>query len=243
MILGVIPARGGSKGLAGKHTKLLCGKPVIGYTIEAAKRATMLDRIVVSTEDAGIAEASRRFGVEVINRPQELSTDEANIDGALKHAVTAIEKIGVQTKIIVWLQANVPIREKGIIDAVVEKLINSDADSVMTVSEVGWPLEKASKIVGGYIENYWGVSPKGPRRQDYQNAYISNGAVYAMHRDVLMRDQGPDEPYDYFLGKKILPYILSQFEQGIEIDYPDEFLLCEMFLQRKAQERIVEKVR
>ena len=233
MILGVIPARGGSKGLPKKNTKLLAGKPVIGYTIEAALAAKMLDLVVVSTEDKGIVEVSRKFGAKVINRPVELATDTINIDGALKHAVASIEKEGKNVSVVVWMQANVPIRKAGVIDAVIRKLIDSNADSAMTMSAVGWPLEKASKFVNGYVENYWGKSPMLPRRQDYECAYIANGSVYAIKRDVLMHDQGPDDPYDYFFGKKIIPYILPDFEQGIEIDYPDEFLLCEMFLNKK----------
>ncbi len=234
MILGVIPARGGSKGLPGKHTKLLAGKAMIGYTIEAARNAKMLDRVLVSTDDTEITDAARSFGVEVINRPIEFATDEANIDGALKHAVTTAEKDGKQVEIIVWMQANVPIRGEGIIDEVVNKLINSDADSVITVSCVGWPLEKASKIVGGIIEPYWpGLPLKGARRQDYNDAYINNGAVCAMRRAALMRYQSPEDSCDYFFGEKRLPCILEKYEEGIEIDTPDEFVLCEMFLQRR----------
>ena len=103
MILCVIPARGGSKGLPRKNIMPLLEKPLIGYTIEAAKTERILDRIVVSTEDPEIAKISKTFGVQVIDRPKDMSKDESNIDEALKHAVNMIEKEGKSVDIVVWL--------------------------------------------------------------------------------------------------------------------------------------------
>ena len=232
MILGVIPARGGSKGLPGKHIKLLEGKPVIGYTIEAALAAKKLDKVVVSTEDSFIARVAEDFRAQVIKRPADLATDSANIDGALRHAVETVEKSGSKVDIVVWLQANLPIRKDGDIDAVIKKIIDSRADSVISVSAVGWPLEKAYSINKGMIRPYWGKWAKLPRRQDYRDAYISNGAIYAIKRGCLMRKPGKNDGYDYFFGKKRLAYLMEGFFYGIEIDDAQDFMLCEMFLKQ-----------
>lgn len=236
MILGVIPARGGSKSVPKKNSRLLLGKPVIGYTIEAAKDSKFIDRLVVSTEDSDIADVSKSFGVEVIKRPAEFATDTSNIDGALKHAVNFIEKQGQAVDLVVWMQANVPVREPGMIDKVIGELLDSDADSIMRMSSVGWPVEKASKIVNGYIQPYWSKAAKHPRRQDYKQAYVSNGAVYVMQRNSLMRRRKADEPFDYFFGKKRLAYILTKRRDAIEIDEEHDFLLNEMFLERMKKQ-------
>lgn len=233
MILGVIPARGGSKGLPNKHTKLLLGKPVIGYTIEIAQKSKKLDRLVVSTEDSGIATVSRKFGVEVIKRPLDLAQDKSNIDGALKHTVETVEKEGKKVDVVVWMQANFPLREEGEIDAVIGKIIKTCADSVITVSAVDWPLERAYRLTEDRITRYYEKITQHPRRQDYQTAYISNGAVYAIRRHVLMQEPEANAPYDYFFGESRIAYVQNQFEYGIEIDDEKDFLIVEMFLQRQ----------
>jgi N-acylneuraminate cytidylyltransferase len=233
MILGVIPARGGSKGLPKKNIKLLLGKPVVGYTIEIAQKSKKLDRLVVSTEDPEIVAVSRRFGVEVVKRPSGLAKDSSNIDGALKHTVETVEKEGKNVEIVVWLQANVPIRGEDVVDKVIDKLINTGADSVKTMSPVRWPLEKACKIIDNCIVPYWGTWAKNPRRQDCPEAYIPDGAVYAIKRNVLMQVSKPGDSFDYFFGKSRVAYVQTKFEHGIEIDDEEEFVLAEMFLERQ----------
>ena len=233
MILGIIPARGGSKGLPGKNIRLLAGRPMIAYTIEAAMESGCFDRLVVSTDCNEIAAAGREYGVEIIMRPAEYATDIAPIDLALKHAVEVIEKDGGIVQTVVWLQPNVPIREATHIHDVIARLEASDADSVITVSAVGWPIEKACRIEKGELKPYFGKAPKYAGRQDYTPAYVSNGSIYAMKRDVLMCDKKPEEGFDYFFGEKRIPYLFESYEYGIEIDDNDDFVLCEMFMSRK----------
>ena len=137
-VLCVIPARAGSKRLKDKNILDLNGKPVIGYTIEAAKQSNLLDRIVVSTESSEIADIVQdMYGLEVIKRPHEFARDDSPIEEALLHAVEYLrDNQGYQTDIVVWLHANLPVRPEGLIDEVVEKLINSKADSCVTCCEV-----------------------------------------------------------------------------------------------------------
>jgi CMP-N,N'-diacetyllegionaminic acid synthase len=137
-IVGIIPARGGSKGVKNKNILDLCGKPVIGYAIEAALNASSLDKVVVSTDSEKIASVVRKlYDVEVIMRPVELAKDDSPIEEALLHAVEYLrENQNYNSDIVAWMQANVPIRQDGIIDVVVNKLINSDADSCVTCYEI-----------------------------------------------------------------------------------------------------------
>jgi len=136
-VLGIIPARGGSKTVPKKNLRFLLGKPVIAYTILAAKESKYIDRLVVSTEDREIASVSESYGVEVIKRPRELSNDKSPIENALRHAVTYLEKrVNYYPDIVALMQANVPVRKKGTIDRVISKLTNTKADSVVTIYEI-----------------------------------------------------------------------------------------------------------
>ena len=136
-VLGIIPARGGSKGFPKKNVQMLLDRPLIAHTIIAAQRSNLITRLVVSTEDEEIAEISRRYGVEVIPRPIELAADDSPIEEALRHSVTFLrEKEGYDPVIVVQMQANVPVRKEGMIDTVIRKLVNSGADSVVSIYEV-----------------------------------------------------------------------------------------------------------
>ena len=231
MILCVIPARGGSKGLPGKNIRSMLGKPLIGYTIEAAQNEKILDQIVVSTDDQDIANVSRTFGVRVINRPSEMAEDGSNIDGALQHAVKTIEKGGEVVDIVVWLKANVPIRKKGDIEKVVKNLIKSEADSVITIKKADLPIEVACKLDGENLVPYSGISPAFPGRQDYPEAYFHSGAIYAIKRSALMREKIQGDFADYFFGDKKLGYLVSEYSYNIEIDDEKDAIICELFLQ------------
>ncbi len=132
-IIAIIPARGGSKRLPKKNIRPLAGKPLIAYTIEAAKRCSLIDRVIVSTDDDEIAKVAREYGAETpFKRPAELSTDEATPEPCLKHAVEWLEKNeNYKTDIVVYLQITDIFRPKGMICEAVKKLLdNENLDSV-----------------------------------------------------------------------------------------------------------------
>ncbi|MEK6900492.1 MAG: acylneuraminate cytidylyltransferase family protein, partial [Nanoarchaeota archaeon] len=118
-IVAIIPARGGSKRIPRKNIKLLAGKPLIAYTIEAAKRSASLDRIFVSTEDEEIAKVASYYGAEIIKRPDILATDNATTESVLCHAVNNLEKEGYFPELVVLLQPTSPLRGSYIIDKAV----------------------------------------------------------------------------------------------------------------------------
>ena len=236
-ILIVIPARGGSKGLKNKNIKLLLGKPLIAYTIDAARESEFADKIVVSTEDEKIAEVSKNYGVQFIDRPVEYSTDTAPIEWALRHAVSYLEQNeNYFADIIVWIQANVPIRKKGQIDNVIQKLIDTKADSVITVTEVTKRPEYMKKIVNGDKIIHL-ARPKETRRQEYKDKlYVADGAVLAMRREVLMKTEGLTGAHVY-LGDDIRGTI-EEPKYAIEIDEPFDFDVVDGLLLVEQKRRI-----
>ena len=237
MILCIIPARSGSKGLPGKHMKLINGKPVIGYTIDTAKKVKLLDRIVVSSNDPEILSYCDQNDVETIERPDHYATDKSPIDATLKHAVKVVEK-QIKFDIIVWLQANVPIRKNQHITEMIDRLINSSADSVISLSRVGWPVEKALGLANDFFcYPYFNQPPIAMNRQEYHESYYPNGSIYAIRKKSLMRKKRPSNPYNYFLGEKVLGYVMNKYKYGIEIDNEQDLKLCKLYINSKVNKR------
>ena len=131
-ILGVITARGGSKGIPGKNIKLLCGKPLIAYTIEAAKKSGALDRLILSTDDPTIAQVAKSFGCEVpFMRPPELAKDHVSHLPVMQHAVQWLSnKEGYKPEYVMILQPTSPLRQPFHIKETVDLILETDADSV-----------------------------------------------------------------------------------------------------------------
>lgn len=195
-VLGVVTARGGSKGLPGKNLKLLGGKPLIAYTIEAAVASQALDRLILSTEDDAIAEAARALGCEVpFTRPAELAQDETPHLPVIQHAVRWLDdQAGYRPDAVMILQPTSPLRAPADIGAAVALLEQSGADSVLSVSEVpahAHPMralrvdaaDQAVLFVTGE-----GVRHRINRRQDLPAAWMMNGAIYLCRTRVLFAD-------------------------------------------------------
>jgi CMP-N-acetylneuraminic acid synthetase len=205
MILGIIPARGGSKGIPRKNIRPCCGKPLIAWTIESAKRARFLDRFVVSTEDDEIASVAEQYGAEVIPRPIELATDEATTLSVLQHVLSVID-----ADVVVLLQCTSPIRDDEIIDRCIRTFSETGADSVAT----------------GFICTFyeWG-SYREERRQDLDGFFYDDGNVYVLSADNIRRG-------DLFGERKVR--MLTSREQNIEIDDEFDFWIAEQVLRYKT---------
>ncbi len=207
MILGITPARGESKGVPRKNIRPLCGKPLILWTIEAAKASRFLDRYVVSTEDDEIAEVARKNGAEVLERPKELATDEATTLSVLQHA---LQQIPADT--VVLLHATSPIRDHHLIDHCIRKFQEAGADSLAT----------------GFICKYVEHGKNELRRQDIPGFFYDDGNVYIMKAHLV----GQGDRY----GKRIERVLLDR-EQNVEIDDEFDFWLTEQILKRRAAVR------
>ena len=230
----IIPARGGSKGLRDKNIKPLLGKPLLYYTIDAARESKLSDRIIISTEDKNISKVSRKYGIEVVNRPIEYSTDDAPIELALRHVIKYLElNENYFADVVVLLQSNVPIRKKGQIDNVIRKLIDTKADSVVTVVEIIKRPEFMKKITKGDKIIHLTKTKKITRQEYKDKLYILDGAVLAIKRDVLMKTENLTGAHVY-LGEDIR-CIIQKPKYAIEIDEQFDFDVAEGLLSLDQQ--------
>jgi GxxExxY protein len=199
----IILARAGSKGLPGKNTARVGGRPCIAWTIEAAMDAASVDRVIVSTDDREAAGIAYAMGAEVVERPAELAADQARVDDAARHAFRAV---GEPDGPIVVLYANVPVRPRGLIDEGVALMERSGCDSVQSYAAVGkhhpwWTarVDPLSGVVGpweGDVLNH-GVF----RRQDLPAAFVPDGGLIVCSPEALMLRLGVEEGPHAFFGR------------------------------------------
>ncbi|MBA7636689.1 N-acylneuraminate cytidylyltransferase [subsurface metagenome] len=225
-IIAIIPARGGSKGIPRKNVRLLCGKPLIAYAIEAALDSKYIDRVLVSTEDEEIAEIAREYGSEVIERPSELADDFSTTEPVLEHAVRYMEETeGYQPNVIVLLQPTSPLRNHQHIDEALEAFFTNKYDSLLSVcSSYAFLWKVDDKRLHPLNYDF----QNRPRRQDREPEYRENGAIYITKHDILMHRHNR-------LGGKIGLYIMP-VEASWEIDTEFDLWLCEQLIisQRSA---------
>lgn len=182
-VLGIIPARGGSKGIPNKNLVALCGRPLLAYTGDAVKESARLTRTVVSTDDPRIAEYATSLGLEVpFMRPSSLAGDGVPMLPVLQHAVAALESEGFTTDIVVLLQPTSPLRRGEHIDAAVTWLEQAGGDSVVSVVEVPHQFNPTSvmRVEDGLLKPFL-EGPAATRRQDKPRVLARNGpAVLAV---------------------------------------------------------------
>lgn len=190
-ILGIIPARGGSKSIPKKNIRLLVGKPLIAYTIETAIECKMLTRVVLSTDDIEIAEVAKEHGCDVpFMRPGELALDTTPMVPVLQHAVKYVEENeNVHVDVIVLLDPTTPFRRIEDIEACINKLKHKKVDSVVTVCEAEHnPYFVMMELDDDNLIPLFKNKNEITRRQDAPKVYRLNAAVYAINRDILMNE-------------------------------------------------------
>jgi CMP-N-acetylneuraminic acid synthetase/SAM-dependent methyltransferase len=187
-VLAVIPARGGSKGIPNKNLATAAGRPLLAYTADAARAAKRLTRIIVSTDDAAIAEAARDLGLDVpFMRPTALAADDTPMLPVLQHALVAMRDDGFAADVVVLLQPTSPLRRAEHIDAAVDLLERSGADSVVSVVEVPHQFNPVSvlRLDGDRLQPF-SSGPLVTRRQDKPRVFARNGpAVVAVRASVV----------------------------------------------------------
>jgi CMP-N-acetylneuraminic acid synthetase len=227
-ILGVILARGGSKGIPKKNIKLLCGKPLISYTIEAGLKSGLFEDFIVSTDCEEIAHVAKNSGAQVpFIRPSELSGDQVWSRDALKHAVLECENVyNKRYDYVVELPCVAPLRNETHIKEAVEKLTTSDADSVISVCQMQdkHPV-RMKRIINDTIQDFCKEFPEGEgsRRQELEPCYIRNGAIYAMTRDCIVEKFSRN-------GAVSRPYIMDELH-SVNIDSMIDFYLAESLIK------------
>lgn len=208
MILGVTPARGGSKEVPRKNIRHVAGKPLLGWTIEAAQRSRRLDRYVVSTEDAEIASVARALGAEVLQRPPHLAADETPTLDVLRHVVDQVPS----ARIVVLLQATSPIRDEGLIDRCIDQFEAAVADSLAT----------------GFFCRHVAYGAATRRRQEMPGIFCDDGNVYVIRSELLRAG-------DRYGARRC--EVVIDHEQNVEIDDAFDLWLAEQILRRRAKDR------
>lgn len=188
-VLGLVAARGGSKGVPRKNVRELHGRPLVTWAVDVARAASRIDRVIVSTDDETIAQVAREAGADVpFMRPPELATDTALQIDAIVHAVRTLEAAGDRYEVVTLLQPTVPLRSAADVNGTLELLDETGADSAITVAKVDayHPLTYYTRRDDATVEPMLASDPAGVRRQEFPSYYWRTGAVYAMRRDVVV---------------------------------------------------------
>jgi N-acylneuraminate cytidylyltransferase/CMP-N,N'-diacetyllegionaminic acid synthase len=226
-ILYIIPARGGSKGLPGKNIRLLNGKPLIEYSILAAQNSKFPGKILVSTDDAEIANVAKKFGADVpFVRPAELANDTAATIDVILHAINYYKEQHVLFDVVVLLQPTSPLRLAEDIDRAFLLMNEKNAGAVVSVCESEHhPYWTNTLPEDGSMKNFIRVEAKGKNRQQLPTNYRLNGALYISKIAVLEKQKG-------FIHDETVAYIMPS-ERSVDIDHEIDFKLAALLLNNK----------
>lgn len=220
-ILAIIPARKGSKGIVNKNTIDVRGKPLIAYTIYAAKQSKYIDDVIVSTDGESIADISNFYGAEVpFLRPEILANDTAKTIDAIIYTIEKLEKMNRLYDVVVLLQPTSPLRQTNHIDESLEKFFASSMQGLVSVNKVEIK-PVLIRIIQDDILHPIISQNSTVRRQDMSSYYKVNGAIYInkvseIHKDLSFNDNK-------------VPYIMES-ECSIDIDTMDDLLLVNEIL-------------
>ncbi|MEL7250527.1 MAG: acylneuraminate cytidylyltransferase family protein [Bacteroidota bacterium] len=227
-ILGLIPARGGSKGIPGKNSKLLAGKPLITYTIDAALKSAQFSKVVVSTDDENIAIISRQYGAELpFMRPAELATDHSPSIDTVIHALRFFQEAGEAFDAVCLLQPTTPFRTSEDIQLAVQAFRKSDTDCLVSVQEVPhqynphWVFLANSDSPTLRIAT--GDDTIIPRRQALPAAYHRDGSIYITRSEIVLEKSSL---YGTSIG-----YVVLNNPHLVNLDTPEDWQLAEQILQ------------
>lgn len=218
-VLAIIPARGGSKGVPRKNLHPLAGRPLIAWTIEAAKASKLIDRFVLSSDDDEIIAVARSLGCDVpFKRPAALAADATpGIDPVL-HALGALPGFDY----VVLLQPTSPLRSASDIDSAIELCVSTGAETCVSVAEPAQsPYWMSTAGADGYLKPLF-PDIKASRRQDLPQALALNGAIYVANVPDLLKNKS-------FLTEKTVPFLMPD-ERSIDIDGPLDFRLAEALI-------------
>lgn len=229
-ILAIIPARGGSKGLPGKNIKPLCGKPLIGWTIEQAQSSKYIDEIFVSTDSNEIAAVAEDFGIKVpFLRPAELATDTSPSSAFVLHTIDYYRNKGQEFDYILLLEPTSPLRDITDINIAIEQLLNHDtAKSIVGVSKVEatHPAFLVDISKEGLLKPYL-KEMKTLRRQELSDLYFFEGSLYLSDIEFYIKEQT-------FYHDLTLPYVVPKYK-AYEIDDIVDFYIVDKILELKLK--------
>ena len=225
-VLAIIPARGGSKGIPKKNIINLAGKPLIAWSIEAAKNSKFIDNVIVSTEDDEISDIAKQYGAYVpFKRPSDLAQDSSKSIDAIIHAIEWLKNKNDRYNIIVLLQPTSPLRKSEDIDDALDLLILKKADSIVSVCKTDHsPLWSNQLPEDGRMNNFLDNNIMNKSRQELPEYYRLNGAVFVAYIDYLEKNKS-------FFGENTFAYIMPQ-DRSIDIDSRIDLELCRILLEQ-----------
>ena len=222
-IIAIIPARGGSKGVPKKNIRKVKGKPLIAYSIEAAKKSRFLGDFYVSTDDKEIAVVAEKYGAKIIPRPKEYAQDDTPDLPVFTHALAWLEKKGIKADALINLRPTAPLRTGEDIDNAIAILKKTNADSVRSFCEVSEHPYWMFRVEGDKAVAFDEKRPisKYPRRQLLPKLYILNGAVDIMTAKNLKKGD--------LYGKDMRAYVMPR-EKSVDLDTEEDFKELERLL-------------
>lgn len=230
-ILGLIPARGGSKSIPGKNIKDLNGKPLLQYTVEAAKNSKYISKLIVSSDDDNIISVAKQLGIEVpFVRPKELAEDTSPTLGVIQHALKFYRSKNITFDAVCLLQVTSPFKTSEFIDKAIQKFVNSSSDALVSVQEVPhqynphWTFKEDEN---GNLKLTTGERQIISRRQDLPKVYHRDGLIYITKTKVLLEENS--------LYGSSLSYMKSPIECGVNIDTMFDWKRAEEFLKSKKK--------
>ena len=228
-VLAIIPARGGSKGIPGKNIKYLGGRPLIAYTIDAARNSNLLTRSILSSDSSEIIEVGKKLQIEVpFIRPSEYAKDDTPSIEVVKHCLDFFANENVYFEAVCILQPTTPFRAKDLVDKAIQRFSSGEYDSLLSVREVPheynphWVFEEEK----GQLKIATGEKTIISRRQDLPKSYHRDGAIYLTRTDIILKDQS-------LYGNKI-GYIENQSADYVNLDTLSDWQKAEEILKMRS---------
>ncbi|PIR93148.1 acylneuraminate cytidylyltransferase [Candidatus Falkowbacteria bacterium CG10_big_fil_rev_8_21_14_0_10_43_10] len=227
-IVAIIPARGGSKRFPGKNIYPLNGKPLISYPIESAKKAKLVDRVIVSTDDKEIASLAEKYGAEVFMRPAELATDQSPVIDTIVYTAEKLAEEGDRPDYILLLQAASPLIEPKQVDRAIKLALGKKADSVVAVSEVGnlnHPYNIREIMPDGMVR-FWQYDLHYKDLGKPKPLFYKAANIWLSSYETLVKEHKLE-------GKRNYPIIIDEF-YSLDIDYKEDLDFMEVLMQHKS---------
>ena len=233
-ILGLIPARGGSKGIPRKNIKLLEGKELIRYSIEIGLDCPEITQLIVSTDDAKIAKISQSAGADVpFIRPANLASDQSPTIDTVIHAIAFFKQKNIHFDAVCLLQATTPFRNPKDVSQAIQKFVKHGADSLISVREVPhtynphWVFEEEKE--SGFLKIATGEKSIISRRQDLPKTYYRDGSIYITKTEILMKQNS-------LYGNKIIHHEMAA-SSAINIDNMEDWAAAEAYMKQSKSEK------
>lgn len=228
-VLCLVPARGGSKGLPGKNIRPMCGKPLIGWTIDVARASSEIDAVVVTTDDPEIASVAADFGAEVpFLRPPELAGDTASSIDVVIHALDELQRNGRVFDVVLLLEPTSPLREVSDIGNALARMLETGAGAIVSVcrAESTHPAFMYRCGDDARLAPFMNRQPTGLRRQEIEPLFFLEGTLYASRVDVIRERRS-------FYHDDTVAYEVPKWK-SVEIDDMDDFLMAEALAKYKG---------